>query len=481
MKNNDTLLFEQLVRINQLMGDNKDKYIINEQLWKSIVSVIDNLSSTSKFSDNAVMDAAKAIRKASKESDKIAKIAKFLNVLENSALDATKLDDVLDNILKNLDSESSANLNTLDNAFKKNVQNQGKLTDDMMKTYENSLKTSIETPPQLSVLKNKIIAKKVSDMKEVFNRIGYDELAARGSVGNIRNIDFQIDAFNSIGRTKVPPIKFDKASVNKINNLVDNIEQMYLKGEYSLEQLSKFLSDNQEIVKSIDEVIAKNANTLENITGTASGTLGKSFEKLKKGFINTFDPKILKPLLVAMVLGVVGIGGYAVGSMDQVALWGKGKAKEEIGMEDANCLSSVKGFAKLSSDEIRKLGEIRINGKFLGCENTKNDADPSIKLILINVIKPTEGDKRTGFSLEFEDGHRVTAYPGGTTGTGGVGKTKTQSDGVAFVNSLNGSGEDLEGLTLKVWEPLGNELYRLTLSNDQIYNLKWDGTNFIAQ
>ena len=150
-------------------------------------------------------------------------------------------------------------------------------------------------------------------------------------------------------------------------------------------------------------------------------------------------------------------------------------------MEDANCLSSVKGFAKLSSDEIRKLGEIRINGKFLGCENTKNDADPSIKLILINVIKPTEGDKRTGFLLEFEDGNRVTAYPGGTTGKGGVGKTKTQDDGKAFVNSLNGSGEDLEGLTLKVWEPLGNELYRLTLSNDQIYNLKWDGTNFIAQ
>ena len=99
MENSKTLLFEQLVRINQLMGDNKDKYLISEQLWKSIASVIDNLSSGARFADNAVSDAAKAIKRATSDVDEIRAIATFINTLQNSATDATKLDGVLDEIL----------------------------------------------------------------------------------------------------------------------------------------------------------------------------------------------------------------------------------------------------------------------------------------------------------------------------------------------------------------------------------------------
>lgn len=483
MENSKTLLFEQLVRINQLMGDNKDKYLISEQLWKSIASVIDNLSSGARFADNAVSDAAKAIKRATSDVDEIRAIATFINTLQNSATDATKLDGVLDEILANLDDVSEANLKNLETQFKNSVKNQGKLTDDMMNSYEVALRRSIDTPDQLNILKNKIIAKKVTDMRNSLKGVESSELAARGAAGNVRNIDFQIDAFNSIGRNKVPPIKFDKDSVNKINNLANNIEQMYLKGEFSFDELSEFLRQNQEIVKSIDEIVSKNATLIEKITGAVTGTLGKAWNGLKKGIITVFDPKLIKPLIMLLIFGALGIGIYKIGSMDQIALWGIGKAKKEIGMEDANCLSSVRGWESLDADEIRSIGKIKVDGKYLGCENTKNDADPSVKLVLIKVINPTTADNRTGFKLEFEDGHTVMGYPGGSGGSGGSGKTKTQEDGENFINSLNGEGEDLEGYTLKSWTALGDEKYTAVLENSSTggevtYTLKWNGSSF---
>jgi len=483
MENSKTLLFEQLVRINQLMGNNKDKYLISEQLWKSIASVIDNLSSGTRFADNAVSDAAKAIKRASFEADKVRAIATFINTLQNSATDATKLDGVLDEILANLDDVSEANLKNLETQFKNSVKNQGKLTDDMMSEYEAALRRSIDTPDQLSILKNKIIAKKVTDMRNSLKGVESSELAARGAAGDVRNMDFQIDSFNSIGRNKKPPITFDKDAVNKFNNLANNVEQMYLKGEYSFEQLSKFLRDNEKEVKAIDEVISTNAKTIENITGAATGSLGKAWNEIKKGIISVFDPKLMKALFYASCFGVLLGLGYVVGSLDQVALWGTGKAKKEIGMEDANCLSSVRGWESLDPDEIRSIGKIKVDGKYLGCENTKNDADPSVKLVSIKVIAPTNADNRTGFKLEFEDGHTVMGYPGGSGGSGGSGKTKTQEDGENFINSLNGEGEDLEGYTLKSWTALGDEKYTAVLENSSTggevtYTLKWNGSSF---
>jgi hypothetical protein len=68
-----------------------------------------------------------------------------------------------------------------------------------------------------------------------------------------------------------------------------------------------------------------------------------------------------------------------------------------------------------------------------------------------------------------------------TSSGGGIGKTKTKADGEAFINSMNGPGQDLETLTLTNWVALGDEVYGATLSNGQVVNLRWDGNAFVPQ
>jgi len=62
-----------------------------------------------------------------------------------------------------------------------------------------------------------------------------------------------------------------------------------------------------------------------------------------------------------------------------------------------------------------------------------------------------------------------------------IGKTKEEAE--AWINTMNGPGEDLEGLTLEGWEPIEKEkdMYLLTLSDGQQIKVKWDGEEFVPQ
>jgi len=147
------------------------------------------------------------------------------------------------------------------------------------------------------------------------------------------------------------------------------------------------------------------------------------------------------------------------------------------------CLRQLEGYYDIPEEDRFKLLSIP-----LGCENA-NAENFDLYVSKIEYLKGGVGMDADGNKVTKKDRFKVTIgnqtkefeVGSSSSGSTGTGKTKTENDGKAFINSMNGPGQDLEGLTLTKWDALGNENYSATLSNGQVVNIKWDGSSFVPQ
>jgi hypothetical protein len=227
--------------------------------------------------------------------------------------------------------------------------------------------------------------------------------------------------------------------------------------------------------------IAKNIRSV----GDIFGSLGDAFSKVP--FLGRIG-KVVGSIAVAAVAlwfidYLVDFGDMATKLGD----WTWSVAPEGI-VSDPNenreyCLRQLNGYYEIPEGDRFKLLSIP-----LGCENA--DAENfDLYVSKIEYLKGGVGMDADGNKVTKKDrfkvtiGNEVKEFEVGSSSSGstGTGKTKTENDGKAFINSMNGPGQDLEGLTLTKWDALGNENYSATLSNGQVVNIKWDGSSFVPQ
>ena len=409
------LIFEELRRIQEIMFfDNTNKNIISEQVWKLVADYVDTFLGTSKFTDDAVKNAADVLKKSGSNVKKIQNLAKFIDVIEKSSSDAATFDKLLDEVVNNLDTTSKKNLDTLDKRMATSIENQGDVTNELIQEYKKELNNILDVgDPLLTPLKNKIIEKQTKKWYGSASDLVSKEqkLRAPGGLKSGQNI---VASVNKALQNEVPPKKVTLVQLRKVSDDTDKIIKQYEKGEISLDQLRGFINtyavDTKEFVDKFGNGMEIYGSVWEAIRAFFKEP-GKATADLAK-YVRANGKNFLWATIWTTLLGGAIYGAYEVGSY--FGLVGPGKAEQALSKEDIACIKTIGGYRSLDTDQLEELFKIKLdNGQRIGCVNTYNDADQSIKITYITALEPTAGDPRVGFKFDFADNTSKTYYSSG--------------------------------------------------------------------
>lgn len=433
MKNNQSL-FEQILRIKSLMNESK-QYLLNESigvgLLKAIIKGVDDLVVGAKVSDD-LLDAAKAVAKATDEATAILKIRSFMIDAINSGK-GNLVSELAENTIKNMDPTSTKNIDDLEEAFIQSAVADGKVGLDELEQLRQTVRANLKVDTQLADLAANIEAKIMSRIKKAAE----DAIAGGGSSAG-KVIDFMGETFdsvlaraNDVLKLEVPPKSITREILESSVKAADNVEKLYNAGKITADELfSNCLK--------YGKVIEDNFTKMEKIFGPIMKywkafwkALGENLASFLKWITNN-KWKVLGGMIFVIIAGGIGIGAYSMG--DYFGFTGVGKAQKCFGDDvTVKCVETIPGYRALDSTQVEKLCKIDTlpqksgSGK-LSCDNIAEDSPENIKVKSIT-YEDTGGTpgKVNKFIFKFGDGKTKTynADTGAELGGGGGGGTVT--------------------------------------------------------